>query len=296
MTELTTWAKLDTWRMMKEIEAAHGSAIFTKDALLDPHLMVRQINSALGTNLGAQDVLDMCGRGALDINTGFGGGGDVPDWVPTNAKIYIDLVNNRAWTEADGLVAIDTLLGSDPNTVNGWSTSGYDAGSLTADGYVRSDGQPLAFLGTLLSKSLAEFTGVVRAKAVQDGHQFFGMAIMAANGNDAIEIDGENPSHRYGRIYSWNGSLGVNTGTVTNEGTGSENQLAVTIAGSRAELAVNGSDPVTGVIGPTERPDGNPLVATVITLDNNVIAIQSITIYDALPDTTGLSALSTVTA
>src|SRR4051812_42050896 len=47
-----------------------------------------------------------------------------PDWVPADAVIYIDLVNDRAWTEADGEVAINTLLGADANLVSWWNTSG----------------------------------------------------------------------------------------------------------------------------------------------------------------------------
>lgn len=42
----------------------------------------------------------------------IGEGGGAPEWVPENAKIHIDFMNDRAWTEADGEVAIDTLVGS----------------------------------------------------------------------------------------------------------------------------------------------------------------------------------------
>jgi hypothetical protein len=57
-------------------------------------------------------------------------------------------VGNRAWTEADGEVAIDTLLGSDPNTENGWDPSAYDPAQLTADGYLGQPlDSPLGFIG-----------------------------------------------------------------------------------------------------------------------------------------------------
>lgn len=54
---------------------------------------------------------------------GGGGGGGVPEWVPADAKVHIDFFGGdpqgRAWVEGTGEVAIDMLLGSDPNT-EGW--------------------------------------------------------------------------------------------------------------------------------------------------------------------------------
>lgn len=289
MTELSTWAKLDTWRMMKEIEAAHGSAVFTKDAMLDPHLMVRQINSALGTSLGVQDVLDMCGRGALDINTGLVGGG-VPDWVPANAKIFIDLVNNRAWTEADGIVAVDTLLGSDPNTVNAWQTSEYDPSLLDEDGLAHDDATGLipALIGAARTKLLTGATIVerLRGTGVNSGALF----VAAADGNDAVYTDA---SGRAVSVKSYNGPVSISIENCTNflEDNSAENCLAVTITGNRVDLAVNGFDVVTSALDDTDRPSANPFVACGMDFGAGN-HLRSITIYDPLPDTTGLSALS----
>ncbi len=69
------------------------------------------------------------------------GGGGAPEWVPDAFAegIYIDLVGGdpqgRAWVFGTGEVAVDTQLGSDPNTENGWAVSGYEAGRFSANGY-----------------------------------------------------------------------------------------------------------------------------------------------------------------
>lgn len=55
--------------------------------------------------------MDVLGPVASAQMSGAGGGG-APEWVPDNAKIYIDFVGDRAWTEADGEVAIAALIGS----------------------------------------------------------------------------------------------------------------------------------------------------------------------------------------
>jgi hypothetical protein len=101
-----------------------------------------------------------------------GGGGTAPDWVPADAKIHIDLVGGtpqgRAWVDGTGEVAVETLLGSDPNTDNAWGTTSYDSANLTADGYVWSasgDGA-IAFLGVLRAAVVGGSTSVIRTKTL----------------------------------------------------------------------------------------------------------------------------------
>lgn len=222
------------------------------------------------------------------VDTGGGG----PEWVPADAKIYIDLVNDRAWTEADGEVAIDTLLGTDANTENGWDTTEYNPSNLMADGYFETSAVPTAFIGAALLKLLDSFTMVTRFKlpAGPRASPSVSLAIMSANGNDGLELD-LNDTGFYADTYSFGGAM-VDTiiRDIVNSAAGAINQLAWTVNGSRDEFAVNGSDPAVGIIGALDRPVGNPLVAALFfAQDHNV---QSITIYDALPSTAGLSALS----
>ena len=72
-----------------------------------------------------------------------------PRWVPADAKIHIDFLGGspqgRAWSNG-AEVAIDTLLGNDPNTENGWGIAGYDPANLTTDGYGGSDVAAIGFL------------------------------------------------------------------------------------------------------------------------------------------------------
>lgn len=225
---------------------------------------------------------------AVNAATDSGGGGSTPEWVPANAKIYIDLVNDRAWTEADGEVAIDTLLGSDANTENGWGATSYDAANLTADGYVPTT--QVAFIGSARTLMLASSTIVVREKVVSDDNsRASAFAVLAADGNDALEFDighgavvgvrGESYGGNYGTDFEGtsNGYLGIN-------------QLALTLAGTRAEFACNGSAATASTLLDADRPSANPLVASLY--GGATVALQSITIYDALPSTSGLSALS----
>lgn len=58
MTDLSTWAEIDTERMLDEIEAAHGSTFFDSWARLDPARAVREIETELGVTLSPFDVLD----------------------------------------------------------------------------------------------------------------------------------------------------------------------------------------------------------------------------------------------
>lgn len=224
-----------------------------------------------------------------------GGTSDRPEWVPadgvTALQIYIDLVGGdpqgRAWIRGIGEVAVDTLLGTDPNTENGWGVSSYSPENLTADGYVQG-GDYLALIGAARTLMTDGATIVVRSKQVGDLQNAV-ISFVSADGNDSIVFELDKDTRTFG-IFSWGGSLDVSIENIENVGSGAVNVIAVTLVTDRADGSANGSDPDTGVPDETDRPPGNPLVAWVIYYSE--IALQSITLYDPLPSTTGLSALS----
>jgi hypothetical protein len=217
--------------------------------------------------------------------------GGTPAWVPANAVIHIDLVGGspqgRAWVEGTGVVAVDTLLGSDPNAMEGWGPTSYDPEDLTERGLVCAG---TALIGAALVSVLAGAT--VRIQ-IYMGSDICAFALMSADGEDGLEADLQADGAL--RISSFNGSLFVELAgtdwlvdTVT--------AMACTVATGRLEVAGNGSDALVGVVDETDRPPGNPLVAAIVDVmpHNNPGALQSITLYDPLPSTAGLSELSEV--
>src|SRR5688500_16405164 len=94
-----------------------------------------------------------------------------PVWVPDNAKIHIDFVNDRAWTAASGVVAIETLLGTDPDASAVTGGTAYDPAELTADGLVHGEVQP-AFIGAAKSLLASGATSVFRFKQVSEEGSF----------------------------------------------------------------------------------------------------------------------------
>jgi hypothetical protein len=150
----------------------------------------------------------------------------------------------------------------------------------------------VAFLGEALSKILESATIRYQAKLKADGGLNASVALLSADGNDALESDLK--AYLFWKVYSWNGSLDFTGGSEQINGdAGALNAEAITIAGGRMEAAVNGFSAFAGVVDETDRPPGNPLVAAIIQPGTNA-TIQSITIYDPLADTTGLSELSAV--
>ena len=234
-----------------------------------------------------------------------GGGGGAPDWVPANAKIHIDFLGGspqgRAWSNG-AVVAIDTLLGSDPNTENAWRPTQYIPENIGTYGYQTKDGDPssaIAFIGVARSMLMTGATIVIKEKLnarAGTSYPFTGginFLVVSADGVSVIEVDAPYPAHSVSG-YSWQGSLSVAISNIMNDAAnGVMNGFAFTVVPTRLDIAVNGSPARTGVVDETDRPPDNPLVAAL--LNSNVEqAIQSITIHDPLPDTTGLSELSVV--
>ena len=292
----TTWDELDVARFVRDVNEAFafsGDQELDQYTVLDPARLRKKIEDNLGVTI-SEDAMTSPTRFMAEVQVfADGSGSSAPDWVPADAKIFIDLVNDRAWTEADGEVAIDTLLGSDPSTENGWNVSVYDAGNLTADGYgSASDPVTVAFIGAARSMLLDAATFTVKFKDNQStvtGAE--DIALMSADGNDALEIDLNFGGCNNLSAFSWGGSALIDIPNFVNSTGGAINVAAITIDGSRYEAAINGSDAASATIESADRPSGNPLVSAVVapTADKY---IQSITIYDPLPDTTGLSALS----
>jgi hypothetical protein len=78
--------------------------------------------------------LSLCGLSAPG-----GGGGEEPDFWPAGSKAFIDLAGNRAWSLADGIVALTDYIGSDPVV----GTTNYVPENIVADvGYREADGTP----------------------------------------------------------------------------------------------------------------------------------------------------------
>lgn len=219
-------------------------------------------------------------------------GGNAPEWVPENAVIHIDFLNDRAWTEADGEVGIDTLVGSDPNTVNAWSSTEYDQEHLTEDGYVIGSDIPFAMIGAARTLMVTGATTRIKFKQLEASFSSIAIATVAADGNDAIEIDLGNAPLKV-NAESWSGNMGLltlrNIETL-NSGAGSVNVIAFTMVTDRLDAAVNDVAVDTTAVDATDRPPGNPLVAWLVDAADQ--AIQTITIYDPLPSTAGLSELS----
>lgn len=235
-----------------------------------------------------------------DLAEGGGGGGG---WIPDNAKIHIDLVGGtpqgRAWVEGTGEVAVDTLLGTDPASGDAWADSEYDPANLTADGYVVAT-TSLALIGAAESFMLDEVTFVIRGKQILDvapgaleNPEF---RLLSDDGMDSV-VYKLRPNFGSAHVQSENGSLAGDIESIVNTGLGSINVIAGTLTATRADIAVNGSTAVAGVMDETDRPPGNPF--TIILWSNGgpaeQYALQSITLYDPLPDTDGLSELSEVT-
>jgi hypothetical protein len=269
-----------------------------QQALGDIRTAIFHSFDAAGTRLG-QGLDDLLEPGDL----AGGGGGGSPDWVPADAVIHIDLVGGtpqgRAWVQGTGEVAVDSLLGSDPNTESAVRPSAYSPAQLVTDGYRFYDPPPggagiayPALIGALLTELLSGCT--VRLQWITPGATSSGdmLEIVSASGANALEY-----YYSAGSLWvkgeSWAGGYTAQINSILNAGTAtSVNAFALTATSTRSEFAVNGSAVNAGVLIPATH--WNDLVAAMTVLRQNDI-LQSITLYGPLPGTTGLSELSELT-
>lgn len=227
-----------------------------------------------------------------------GGGGSAPDWVPVNAKIHIDFLGGtsqgRAWTETDGEVAIDALLGSDPDTGNGWAATSYDPTKLAANGYVPT--VPFALLNAARTKILLSATVVLRLMDLHGVSDAPEVVLLSASGNNTFEFISRGGPKTF-KATSWHGPLSLETAADIKQGIGLFNQYAFTLVPDRVDIVVNGGIAVTSALTVDDYPISGDMVNTSALIDLMTaqnFAIQFITLYDPLPDTTGLSELSAV--
>lgn len=231
------------------------------------------------------------------------GGGGAPDWVPANAAIHIDLVGGtpqgRAWVAGTGEVAVDTLLGSDPNTVDGWGNCTYDPADLATDGLLT--GNDVAFIGACRAALISGATFVYRFKGQQtDPGGSTYMEYLSADGEAGLEVITQIPGGGgNGSISSWNGTASAATAAVINMTAGAINVVAATITPTRGDIALNGSAAATTPLTTDDFPTSgaSPIVAVLMEITGsptNGWYWQSFTLYDPLPSTAGLSDLSEV--
>lgn len=235
-------------------------------------------------------------RSAIDDLITLGGGG--PEWVPDGAVIHIDLINDRAWTEDDGEVNIDTLLGADENTQNESGESGYDPAGLTANGYSQAeadDGFILAYIGAARTKVLAGSTFVVRWYGqAEGGSNVFPVDFCSAPASNTGLPVRALTADRSVSCNDYSSQISPSIASIVNLGAASINQIALTVTPTRFEMSVNGSVATDDDLNATSwPPSGADQIVAVIAWSGVDSFLQTIAIYDALPSTAGLSTLST---
>lgn len=212
-------------------------------------------------------------------------------YVPPVANLIIDFQAVKAWVDG-AEVPIDTLVGSDPNTSPYTGPYGtlYDPTKITADGYDNEDDY-LGYIGTARDRILAGCTIVVQYKVKNDwgASPFIKMGVDHAPPARDTMLNFANHSTVWLSLWAISG-VNYITDCEPLTDTGDVNRYAMTVAGSRAELAVNGnaSTLFSYIILPEEQPD--PYIATMIDTTGDVL--QRVEIYDTLPSTDGLVALS----
>lgn len=231
----------------------------------------------------------------MEFEEGGGGGGE-EEWVPEGAVIHIDFVGGdpqgRAWVEGTGEVEIDTLVGSDLDASGGWGDTSYEPEDLTVDGLhygTAGTANPPALIGEAKSMILAAATTVIKIKAVPSFSAGTPLALVSIDGSNGVFTELQTTPARV-QVYSNGGPLSLLVTDIVNTGVGNINKVAITLTSSRFELAVNGSAAAAAVLDSSDRPPGDPFVGVVIDAWDSTL--QTITIYDPLPDTTGLSELS----
>jgi hypothetical protein len=226
-----------------------------------------------------------------------------PEWIPEGAIMHIDLVGGspqgRAWTQADGEVDVDTLLGADPVSGDGL----YDPVNYVPEGYSFTEFFPYPpnFINALKNAYLSECTITFQYMQLQAELQ------TDIPGISARSLDYINEIMTQAQWWEpWNaeamssgpGPFSVVIPSIINMGLGALNKFAITITNTRFDMAVNGSDAVAGTMNSVDRPPGNPLVSVSISACGytaHYLALQSITVYPTLPTTSGLKELSVAT-
>lgn len=235
------------------------------------------------------------------------GGGGEPEWVTEGANIDIDFVGGspqaRAYVDGAGEVAVDTLLGSDPNSDMAWGASTvYDPARLVADGYDPRNGN-VAPIGALRTKLLAGSTIRIALKQTGVGSAVQSFLLLSADGGQALQFDA-NQNDLDLQCFSYGGSFAEDILDIINfdnPSEGATNVIALTVMPTRAEGSCNASAAFAAVLDENDFPTvgENPLVCGVFTGSSNssgsagVFTYQRITVFDALPSTAGLPELAT---
>lgn len=216
------------------------------------------------------------------------GAGGAPVWVPANAVIHIDFLGGspqgRAWSNG-AVVALDTLI--DP----------YEPTDLVPGMGLRY--RRLLLIGSASAMALSNFTCRLQ--------YFWPVGVVSDNLPDAFvisEVTGDNYALELALNFpvtkvTFQGYNEIDLSLLSaplNSGNNALNAVAFTLtnvaSGGRLEFALNGSAVTSGVYDTDDRPVEEPF--TKATVHQGNLALQSITLYDPLPTTAGLSALSAV--
>jgi hypothetical protein len=236
--------------------------------------------------------------GSVACTQGASGGG-TPEWVPEDfadgiwiePRVIDGFATGRAWVAGTGIVAVDTLLGTDANTDNGWDTTTYDPANLTADGYDHSGEDGPAFIDAARTMLLAGATVQIEVHDWDTATDDVILAYLAASGNLGINVEGRRTAlDDKLHTYSWDNVVTSTVNSVMQTGT---NRVAATVSQTRLESSGNGSSPFEGVLTSTQWPTSgeDEIVAAILESD---APIYSIGIKPAIVGSAGLQALSSI--
>ena len=247
-----------------------------------------RIRTAILHNLRDSEVTLREGLNGLLTSSDLGGGsggGETPAWVPTDAAIHIDFLGNRAWSNGTG-VGIDTLLGSDSE--NGFT---YDAAKITAGvGYKDDSGADYpAFIGASFALMNAGST-LVLAVVMQDDDQIK-LELGTSDFNHSVDLQadqaaGVSVTKIIGFVFP--DSFPSETDEVSNAS--GIIKCAANLKAVDFAFSMNGRTAIS-----LSQADAWVPFDFIGFYVRGAPVLQSITLYDPLPDTTGLSELSEIT-
>lgn len=227
---------------------------------------------------------------------GGGGGGD-PAWVPEGSAWYVEpriidgFGTGRAWTQADGIVGVDALLGSDPDSVNWWGATQYKASCLTADG-LTGDGsgdEAPALIGAAKSAISTGQTIVIEVLLTEtlSAYQYI---LHNSDGSNSIVLQQDNAD-----LYLYFSPVNTQDSEIEDIlnfiDAPVRNRIAITLSPSRCEFSANGSPAVDLDLTTDEWPSGAAGMATAVLPLTGGWTIVSVTGY-ALKAVGELPALS----